>query len=122
MIERNEHFSSELLGLLGEQAFVALAERFGGTRLHIPANIGAEDDLARLLGAEPAARLSRRYTSAQIRVPLARELRARHYRAQGLSNSAIARRLGITESGVDKLFRRMASPPAKGSAQLLLPL
>jgi hypothetical protein len=117
-----DHLSSELIGLLGEAAFVALTERFGGTRLHVPRSIGPEHELAQALGQEAADRLARSYTSATLRIPLARELRARHYRAQGLSNAQIARKLGITETGVDKLFRRMASPPVKGSAQYLLPL
>jgi hypothetical protein len=117
-----EHLSSELIGLLGEAAFVALAERFGGTRLHVPAKVRPGHELAELLGQDKAERLAQSYTSATLRIPLARELRARHYRAQGLSNAAIARKLGITETGVDKLFRRMDCPPTKGSAQLILPL
>ena len=49
----------------------------------------------------------------------ARDLRARHYRAGGMSNGEIATRLGITEKGVERLFHRMDAPPVKGSAAQL---
>lgn len=117
MIDR---LSQELPALLGDAAFVALAEAFGGTRLYVPQTIGEDHEIAQAIGLDAARRLSRRHSPSWIRVPLAREARARHYRAQGLSNAAIARRLGITETGVDKLFRRMIAPPAKGSAQISL--
>nr|WP_277924248.1 LuxR C-terminal-related transcriptional regulator [Sphingomonas sp. CROZ-RG-20F-R02-07] len=62
--------------------------------------------------------MSERLAPDVVRVPLAREQRALHYRAIGKSNAQIARALGITESAVDKLFRRRSDAPAKGSAQL----
>ncbi|MES2987657.1 MAG: hypothetical protein V4808_07110 [Pseudomonadota bacterium] len=108
--------TEQLKSLLGEAAFVALAEAFGGTRLYVPHTIPADHEIARAIGIEAAARLSKRLAPDTIRMPLARELRARHYRAHNLSNAAIARKLGLTEGGVEKLFKRMDNPPAKGSA------
>lgn len=105
--------SAELLGLLEPDAFLRLAEEYGGTRLYIPRS-GDTTDLVKQLGPE-AARLGSRYAGTYIRVPLAREYRARHYRAIGQSNAEIARRLGMTETGVDKLFSRMPGKPVKGS-------
>lgn len=102
----------ELAALIGEDALIALAEAHGGTRLYVPADPAI---LAPLIGAQASARLTERYGRATLRTPLARERRARHYRARGDSNAAIARRLGLTETAVDKLFARMAAPPAKGS-------
>lgn len=112
--------SNDLKLLLGEASFVALAQAFGGTRLYVPSNIPADHEITQAIGAEAADLLSRRYSPATIRVPLARNERASHYRALGMSNAAIARKLGMTETGVDKLFSRMASRPEKGSAQLSL--
>ncbi|MER8924152.1 hypothetical protein [Mesorhizobium sp. M0802] len=63
--------------------------------------------LAEAIGEDAAQKLIDRYAGAFLRVPMARELRAAHYRAQGLSNPKIAVRLGIVETSVDKLFRRM---------------
>jgi DNA-binding transcriptional regulator LsrR (DeoR family) len=105
--------SAELKKLLGLDDFVRLAEAYGGTRLFVPAR-DAETKLARTLGQAVAARLAERYAGTYLRVPLAREERARQYRQRNASNAEIARRLGITESGVDKLFSRMADKPAKG--------
>lgn len=111
--------SPELEALIGEAALIRLAEAFGGTRLYVPATMKADHDIVRAIGTQAAAILSDRLGgAATIRVPLAREQRARHYRAQGKSNAQIARALGVTESGIDKLIARMANAPAKGSAQL----
>ncbi|MER8964472.1 hypothetical protein NKI25_01910 [Mesorhizobium sp. M0808] len=107
--------SAELLAMLGPADFVRLAETYGGRRLYVPAS-GDDTDLAKNLGAAAAKKLARRYSGSYIRVPLARELRARQYRANGASNGEIAGRLGITETGVDKLFRRMPDKPVKGSS------
>jgi hypothetical protein len=109
----------ELAELIGERAYVRLAEEFGGTRLYVPATIGPDHDIAKVVGLSAARILSERLGgAATIRVPLAREARARQYRAAGWSNAKIARALGITETGVDKLFGRMPDAPAKGSNQL----
>ena len=116
----SEYASHELIALLGEHGFIALAQAFGGTRLSIPQKIDSEHEIYEAVGEKNAARLADRYAGAQIRVPLARDARARHYRAGGLSNAKIARRLGMSETGVEKLFARMDSPPEKGSAQLTL--
>ncbi len=76
--------------------------------------------IAKALGEQRARKLASLYSPAQIRVPLARTIRARHYRANGDSNGEIATKLGMTETGVDKMFDRMDCPPDKGSAQLSL--
>lgn len=96
----------ELQELIGEEALVRLAEAFGGTRLYVPQKITARHEIARAVGLEAAQRLVDRLAPDVVKVPLARELRARHYRAAQMSDRAIARRLGITESGVEKLFKR----------------
>jgi hypothetical protein len=105
----------ELLALIGEAALVRLAEAFGGTRLYVPRTIAPDSELVRAIGVEPAQRLCERLAPDVIKVPLARELRARHYRAAGRSNARIASALGITERAVEKLFQRMDDPPAKAS-------
>jgi hypothetical protein len=111
--------SNELLAMLGEDGFVQLTQAFGGTRLYLPYKLDEEHEIAVAVGIDRARRLSRRYAPAVLRIPLAREHRALHYRGQGLSNAEIARKLGITESGVDKLFLRRPDAPAKGSASQL---
>lgn len=116
----SRELSNELKALLGEDGFVALAQSFGGTRLYVPTSIEADHEIAQAIGADAAKLLSRHYSPDTIRVPLARNERARHYRARGLSNAQIARKLGMAETGVDKLFARMADAPTKGSAQLSL--
>lgn len=110
----SDRLTAELIALLGEQAFLTLTQAFGGRRLYVPNQIADDHEIARAIGLVAAHRLSERMSPAQIRVPLARELRAHHYRQAGMSNGEIATRLGLTETGVDKMFRRMQNPPAKG--------
>jgi hypothetical protein len=106
----------ELVALIGEEALVRLAEAFGGTRLFVPVKMTARHEIAKAIGIEAARKLSDRIAPDVIRVPLAREQRARHYRgALGLSNAQVARKLGIVEPAVNKMFARMDNVPAKGS-------
>lgn len=112
----------QLLAILGEDAFIALAENFGGRRLYVPGRLPADHAITQAIGEEAARRLSDRVSPDIIKVPLARELLSRHYRAAGLSNGEIASRLRITETAVEKIFRRMDKPPVKGCANKPLPL
>jgi hypothetical protein len=118
----SEQLTESLKALIGPAGLVRLAQEFGGRRLYVPITIDADHEIAAAIGPEAAAKLSRRYCGAWLRVPLARELRARYYRDAGLSNGQIASKLGMTETGVDKLFARMIRPPAKGGGQLSLKL
>ena len=98
----------ELETLIGEEALVRLAEAYGGTRLFVPVKMSPAHDIAKAIGLEAARTLSQRLAPDVIRVPLAREQRARQYRdREKLSNAQIARRLGMSESGVEKLFHRV---------------
>ena len=110
---REAGLSAMLLDLLGPVDLVRLSEKKGGTRLYVPATGRAK--LAKDIGDTAAQKLAERYAGDYIRVPLARELRARHYRANGASNAEIARKLGMSEPGVNRLFKAMADTPVKGS-------
>ncbi len=115
----SEKLTAELMTLLGEDAFVALTQNFGGRRLYVPKSIAPDHDLWRALGEPAARRLIARYMPAVLRIPLARDIRARYYRAHGRSHGQIASMLGLTETAIDKLFARMDNPPIKGSAAQL---
>lgn len=110
----------ELEALIGKEAFLRLAEAFGGTRLYVPISLGEDHEIARAIGTKAAQAMVDRLAPDVISVPLAREQRAMHYRAIGRSNAQIARKLGITERGVERLFRRRPDAPDKGSKQLAL--
>ena len=110
--ERNEDLSAELRALLGDDAFLKLVEAFGGLKPYISAR-GDADALTAAIGAEAAVALARRHGGNKLNVPLARAFRARKYREAGQSDAEIARRLGITLSGVQRLFDGMADRPPK---------
>ncbi|WP_242415066.1 helix-turn-helix transcriptional regulator [Sphingomonas panni] len=121
-MKRQQDHYGELLELLGPVAMIALAERFGGTRLLIPTTMHADHAIAVTVGLGAARQLSDRMAPDVIHVPLARELRAAHYRAQGQSHAQIALRLGLTEGGVLRLLRRAQRKPAPDEAPQPLPL
>ena len=116
----SDRLTPTLIALIGEDGLIALAEAYGGRRLYVPEKLDPDHGITKAIGEERAAKLNRLYSLAYIRVPIARELRAVHYRKRGLSNGEIATKLGIVEPSVDKIFARMAKPPVKGSAQLSL--
>lgn len=96
-----------LISIIGKAATIALAERFAGTRLYIPRRVKPEHAISLAIGYEAARMLCENCGPGTIRVPLARDLRASQYRAEGLSNARIAVRLGLTESGVRSLLKRL---------------
>lgn len=113
----------ELRAILGDEGYVLLTQAIGGTRLYVAHQFRDDNDVVQALGRVAADKLSRALAPANIRVPLARRERALYWRAKGLSNALIARKIGITESGVDKLFAREPNLPdrpgsAKNPAQL----
>lgn len=74
--------TGELLDALGIEGFIALTEAHGGIRLYVPVEPHGSQ-LATDIGLDHAARLSKLFPGSYIRVPLAREVRAQHYRALG---------------------------------------
>lgn len=102
--------AKEIVSLIGRDGACRLAEHYGGRRVYIPLRIEeAISDFVENIGSEAAEALSDVYGRDFIKVPLYRELRAVHYRSQQFQNPEIARRLGMTEAGVDKLFFRLRS-------------
>jgi hypothetical protein len=98
----------DLSVLLTEEQLVAFTEEFGGTRLYLPAKLKEGHPIARAIGHGAALRLIEAIGAGTINVPLARDLRARYYRAQGLSQTKIARRLGMSEVGVCVMLKRLS--------------
>lgn len=102
-----ERQHAELVDVIGEKALTLLAENFGGTRLYVPARILSDHEIAVAIGLDAATKLALRFAPDVIRVPLFRERRAVRYRSEGLTNAKIAVRLGMTEVGINRLFKRM---------------
>lgn len=107
----------ELETLIGEEAYIRLAEAFGGTPLYIPKRLDEDHEIAKAIGIDAARKLVDRLAPDVVMVPLAREARALHYRATGDSNTQIARKLGMSISGVERLFSRRPDAPAKVTRQ-----
>ena len=108
---------THLRAVLGEEGFVHFCQALGGTRVYVPYKCRDDNEVVAAIGREMADKLSRALAPATIRVPLARRERALFFRGtQGMSNAAIARKLGITEGGVNKLFARERDLPDKAGS------
>ncbi len=108
---------THLRAVLGEEGFVHFCQALGGTRVYVPYKCRDENEIVEAIGRELADKLSRALARATIRVPLARRERALYFRGtEGLSNAQIARKLGITEGGVNKLFAREQDLPDKAAS------
>ncbi len=112
--ERLERQRFNMQGIVGATAAIALAEALGGTRIYVPARMKDSHRLAKIAGIEAARALSQACKGSCIRVPLERDLRALHYRAQGFGHARIARRLGLTENGVQSLLKRLQAQQSAG--------
>lgn len=106
-----DRISDELHAILGDEAFLALVENFGGDRLYVPK--GADNRVSQAIGSAAASKLAAHFGGDSPRIPLAREFRARQYRLAGMTNPAIAKRLGMTVPGVEQLFARAPTPRIK---------
>lgn len=105
----SEQLSAQLLELLGPAAFLQLVEAFGGLRIYVP-DRKRDETIDAAIGIEASAKLHGMWGGSLVRVPLAQGFRARAYRAAGIDNRTIARRLCMTETGLEKLFRRAGHP------------
>lgn len=115
--------ADELLALIGEEAFFRLVEEHAGIRLYVPSN-PERSGLPEIIGQEAAVALASAFPGGYIRVPLAREFRVMRYVKAGWSNRDMAQRLGLTESGVEKLLKRSRktrkiSRPERGTPKQL---
>jgi hypothetical protein len=99
---------------IGALPMVALIEAFGGTRIKVPAHQVGGSVLAGVVGLPGAKALSTMFGGEMVKVPLAKGWRIRLYRAEGLSYTRVARRLGVSESAVHKYLQlaRMTALPA----------
>lgn len=104
-------FQALLSEIMSEDQLIAFVEAFGGTRLFVPHRPSSQKAKAiiAVIGEEGFKRLSGYFGQDYIRVPLCTILRANRYRGAGLSNKVIGRRLGMTETGVNTLFRKLAA-------------
>ena len=114
----------ELTECIGLSHALALVERYGGTRVWIPAKYDPEHSLVTVIGATAAKALIGRYALGQIMIPrcavamrAARDeaLRAR-YRA-GATARTLAREFRLTEI---RIYQIANSMPAVNSTQQTL--
>lgn len=105
--KKRENLSAELLAILGKDGLCELLEHYAGTRLYVPKMNGEASTVIPHLTRATSLKLSERYGTDYLVVPLMREFRAICLRQQGLAIEKIARRLGMTARGVERIFERL---------------
>lgn len=112
----------ELRRLIGSSAALKLVERFGGTRVYVPARAALSQELVKTIGLQAAKALAREYGGDAFELPRCaarlRAVRNAEIRAQydaGKSAAALARDFILTERHV---WRILAEPDeVEGAAQ-----
>ena len=97
-----------LTRVIGEAAALLLIETRGGTRLYVPSVPNPASALVLDIGPVAALALALEYGGETFKVPLCKFWRMRVYKAEGCSYAVIARRLGTTETTI----QRWLAPPA----------
>jgi len=107
--------------LIGAPAALKIAERWGGTRLYIPAEPGDGHELSRLIGLDAASELGTAYGGDRVEIAKAdgwgRALRnalIAEARRTGQSQAAVARAHGLTERHVRSIERGMDGDDRQG--------
>jgi hypothetical protein len=111
MAERYEglgHTVAEFQRLLGIDGARALADAFGGHRIHVPEKPGDNHPITVALGRALADRFAGAYAGDRVHVPMMPRTvdEIRRLRAEGLSNRQIAETLTITERWVYMVLSR----------------
>lgn len=99
---------NQIRDLIGDDEAHNLFVHFGGLRCYIPANVDRENlTLLKAISRESLRKLGSEMPGEYIKMPLARSFLVQRYFEQGLNNREIAMLLRITESGVERLVRRL---------------
>lgn len=96
-----------LRDIIGDNAYFALVEGFAGRRVYIPLRVEKCKTLTPVFGEKIVKKLAEHFGRGYINIPISREFRAFRHREAGLSNGMIATKLSISESAVNRLFRRL---------------
>ncbi len=103
--------------LAGIAAALVIAEKWGGTRLYFPKDLGPEHPISQAIGHEKAVILCREYFGERPEIPRATGwLTAARDRVlleqrKTMSQPQLARAHGMTERGIREALRRARSKP-----------
>lgn len=107
--------------IIGAAAALKVAERWGGTRLYIPAEPDEDHPLAALIGIEAARALGKTFAGERPEIPKAdcwrkavRNALIKSARATGVSQAALAREHGLTERQVRSIEQGMDGDDRQG--------
>lgn len=114
MMRGQAYLKVHLHAILGDEGFVRFIQALGGKRVYFSYTFGDDSDVIQAVGRASADKLSRALAPATLRIPLARRERALAYRKQGMSDAAIARKLGVTENAVGKIWKREVGLQERG--------
>lgn len=86
--------------VLGPTLCIEFLLAFGGTPVYLSENPQERSPVLQLVGRDKTIALAKRIYVGSVAVPTGKPFIAEHFRYKGLSNTAIARRLHVTETTV----------------------
>jgi|GEM_PF-1951039 len=117
----DDNLISEVRAVIGAEAFAALAERFGGSRIFVPVSPADNHPLTVVLGREAVALLAGRFAGETIALPLTQRKHAAilaDLRA-GMGPTAVAKKYWCSVRNVHYI-RQQAEARAAAERQLNL--
>lgn len=108
--------AEEIFELLTPESYLDLVTQYGGTRLYVPVCKRGKNAKIPGLDSDAATALADAFGGLFLQVPVAREFRAIVYWERGFSNAQVAAKLGLSESGVNKLRARIKAGKTSSGA------
>lgn len=112
--------------LIGEAAAIAIAKKFGGRRLYIPAKPNSDHALSKVVGLENAQKLSQRFGNGRLVIPcgnlggaVGRRERIKKLLREGVSHSNIAGEVDVTMRTVERVAAEEADRVSNPQPRLL---
>jgi DNA-binding NarL/FixJ family response regulator len=104
---------AHLVNLIGGDAALRLIEARGGTRIYVSEPEEGRA-LVEIVGLDATRKMRATYGATRVKLPVGRQWRVLCYKAMGLTGSAIARKVGCSETTVGDIIRRYGRPDRIG--------
>lgn len=102
----------QIIALIGAELAAKLSEKFGGTRLYVPAKVGQHHPISEVIGLAAAEQICREFAAHLLLIPLREGKRARilALARANWTRAAIAREVGCGERTVYYVLAESREP------------
>lgn len=114
----DDNINNDVRDCIGESAYLALINSFGGKKIYVPANLGPHHPLSQVIGLDAAQKLSSEFQGVHLNLPASTRKQA-HILAdleRGKSVSLVAATYWVTPRYV-RLLKAQHKPKKTASSQ-----